>query len=143
MSEYSAPTQFIDLAAQQGLIRSQLDEAIKKVLDHGQYIMGPEVAKLTIPTNEGEVPVRPSFALQLSYEMYIRKKAFELVKEDGHTLSSAMKMARTDTETRTFRFVTPLGVQKGHQSVGASGPTLISLSLSSLAIAMESLEIAM
>ena len=43
MSEYSAPTQFIDLAAQQGLIRSQLDEAIKKVLDHGQYIMGPEV----------------------------------------------------------------------------------------------------
>jgi dTDP-4-amino-4,6-dideoxygalactose transaminase len=43
MSEYSAPTQFIDLVAQQELIRPQLDEAIKKVLDHGQYIMGPEV----------------------------------------------------------------------------------------------------
>ena len=43
MNEYSAPTQFIDLAAQQEQIRSQLDEAIKKVLDHGQYIMGPEV----------------------------------------------------------------------------------------------------
>ena len=43
MSEYSAPTQFIDLAAQQKLIRPQLDAAIKKVLDHGQYIMGPEV----------------------------------------------------------------------------------------------------
>ena len=43
MSEYSAPTQFIDLAAQQGLIRPHLDSAIKKVLDHGQYIMGPEV----------------------------------------------------------------------------------------------------
>tara|TARA_B100000902_G_C27322441_1_gene925646 strand:- start:5504 stop:6634 length:1131 start_codon:yes stop_codon:yes gene_type:complete len=43
MSEYSAPTQFIDLAAQQKLIRSQLEVAIKKVLDHGQYIMGPEV----------------------------------------------------------------------------------------------------
>ena len=43
MSEYSAPTQFIDLAAQQNLIRPQLDAAIKKVLDHGQYIMGPEV----------------------------------------------------------------------------------------------------
>jgi dTDP-4-amino-4,6-dideoxygalactose transaminase len=43
MSEYSAPTQFIDLAAQQTLIRPQLDAAIKKVLDHGQYIMGPEV----------------------------------------------------------------------------------------------------
>jgi dTDP-4-amino-4,6-dideoxygalactose transaminase len=45
MSEYSAPTQFIDLAAQQKLIRPQLDAAIKKVLDHGQYIMGPEVAE--------------------------------------------------------------------------------------------------
>lgn len=43
MSEYSAPTQFIDLAAQQKLIRSQIDAAIKKVLDHGQYIMGSEV----------------------------------------------------------------------------------------------------
>lgn len=43
MSEYSAPTQFIDLAAQQKLIRTQIDAAIKKVLDHGQFIMGPEV----------------------------------------------------------------------------------------------------
>ena len=43
MSEYSAPTQFIDLVAQQEMIRPQLDAAIKRVLDHGQYIMGPEV----------------------------------------------------------------------------------------------------
>ena len=43
MSEYSSPTQFIDLAAQQKLIRPQLEAAILKVLDHGQYIMGPEV----------------------------------------------------------------------------------------------------
>jgi dTDP-4-amino-4,6-dideoxygalactose transaminase len=43
MSEYSAPTKFIDLAAQQKLIRPKIDAAIKKVLDHGQYIMGPEV----------------------------------------------------------------------------------------------------
>lgn len=46
MSEYSAPTQFIDLAAQQKLIRPLLDAAIKRVLDHGQYIMGPEVKTL-------------------------------------------------------------------------------------------------
>jgi dTDP-4-amino-4,6-dideoxygalactose transaminase len=43
MNEYSISTQFIDLAAQQKLIRSRIDKAIKKVLDHGQYIMGPEV----------------------------------------------------------------------------------------------------
>lgn len=43
MSEYSAPLQFIDLAAQQATIRDKLDAAIARVLDHGQYIMGPEV----------------------------------------------------------------------------------------------------
>ena len=43
MSEYSTPLQFIDLAAQQATIRDKLDAAIARVLDHGQYIMGPEV----------------------------------------------------------------------------------------------------
>jgi len=38
--------QFIDLAAQQKRIRSNIEAAIKKVLDHGQYIMGPEVREL-------------------------------------------------------------------------------------------------
>ena len=52
MSEYSAPTQFIDLAAQQKLIRPQLDAAIKKVLDHGQYIMGPEVREFEAQLRE-------------------------------------------------------------------------------------------
>ena len=43
MSEYSAPLQFIDLASQQAKIRPKIDAAIARVLDHGQYIMGPEV----------------------------------------------------------------------------------------------------
>ncbi len=38
--------QFIDLKTQQDRIRPQIDAAIKRVLDHGQYIMGPEVAEL-------------------------------------------------------------------------------------------------
>lgn len=37
---------FIDLAAQQKRIRQELEAAVKTVLDHGQYIMGPEVAVL-------------------------------------------------------------------------------------------------
>ena len=37
---------FIDLKAQQELIRKNIDSNIKKVLDHGQYIMGPEVFEL-------------------------------------------------------------------------------------------------
>ncbi len=37
---------FIDLPAQQQRIRAAIDQRIQKVLDHGQYIMGPEVAEL-------------------------------------------------------------------------------------------------
>ncbi len=37
---------FIDLAAQQFGIRHKLEQRIKAVLDHGNYIMGPEVREL-------------------------------------------------------------------------------------------------
>jgi len=37
---------FIDLAAQQQFIRPKLEKKIHKVLAHGRYIMGPEVAEL-------------------------------------------------------------------------------------------------
>ena len=37
---------FFDLAAQQVVIKRQIDEKISKVLSHGQYILGPEVAEL-------------------------------------------------------------------------------------------------
>ena len=46
MSEYTEKTKFIDLVTQQDRIRPNLEEAIKKVLDHGQYVMGPEVKEL-------------------------------------------------------------------------------------------------
>ena len=35
--------QFIDLKAQQKQIREKVNKRIQKVLDHGKYIMGPEV----------------------------------------------------------------------------------------------------
>jgi len=38
--------QFIDLSAQQRRIRDKIENRIKQVLDHGQYIMGPEVKEL-------------------------------------------------------------------------------------------------
>ena len=37
---------FFDLAAQQAVIKSQIDENIAQVLAHGKYILGPEVAEL-------------------------------------------------------------------------------------------------
>lgn len=38
--------QFIDLKAQYAALKTDIDAAIQQVLDHGQYIMGPEVAQL-------------------------------------------------------------------------------------------------
>tara|TARA_B100001142_G_scaffold242868_1_gene241992 strand:+ start:1372 stop:2490 length:1119 start_codon:yes stop_codon:yes gene_type:complete len=38
--------QFIDLKSQQKQIREKIDLRIKKILDHGKYIMGPEVLEL-------------------------------------------------------------------------------------------------
>ncbi len=40
------PIAFIDLKAQQAAIRPEIDARIKAVLDHGQYINGPEVLEL-------------------------------------------------------------------------------------------------
>ena len=37
---------FIDLKTQQKRIRGKIEENIKKVLDHGKYIMGPEITEL-------------------------------------------------------------------------------------------------
>lgn len=38
--------QFIDLATQQQRIRKDIDRRISNVLEHGKYIMGPEIAEL-------------------------------------------------------------------------------------------------
>ncbi|MDJ0741230.1 MAG: DegT/DnrJ/EryC1/StrS family aminotransferase [Gammaproteobacteria bacterium] len=38
--------QFIDLKSQQQLIRADLDRRIAAILDHGQYILGPEIGEM-------------------------------------------------------------------------------------------------
>lgn len=40
------PIAFIDLPAQQKIIAPELEKAFKQVLEHGQYILGPEVREL-------------------------------------------------------------------------------------------------
>jgi len=38
--------EFIDLKTPYELMKSEVDDRIRKVLEHGQYIMGPEVGEL-------------------------------------------------------------------------------------------------
>lgn len=46
MTRSPDPIPFIDLAAQQARIRERIDAAIARVLAHGAYVMGPEIAAL-------------------------------------------------------------------------------------------------
>ena len=69
------------------------------------------MARLTVPTTQGDQPIRPSFPLLLSYEYQIRVKAFELVNEEGYSLAAALRAARKDSETRSLKFVTPLATE--------------------------------
>ncbi len=39
---------FIDLKSQYGALKTSIDERMQRVLDHGQYIMGPEVKELEL-----------------------------------------------------------------------------------------------
>ena len=55
----SKPIDFIDLAAQQDRLRPQLERNIHRVLHHGQYILGPEVAPAPKP-NPCKSPPPPS-----------------------------------------------------------------------------------
>ena len=40
------PIEFIDLKTQRDRVRTQVEEGWRRVIDHGQYIMGPEVGEL-------------------------------------------------------------------------------------------------
>lgn len=40
------PIEFVDLGAQRRRIGARMDEAIRRVVDHGRFILGPEVAEL-------------------------------------------------------------------------------------------------
>ena len=47
MAGDAAPTiNFIDLVAQRRALGTRVDDAVKRVLEHGQFIMGPEVGRL-------------------------------------------------------------------------------------------------
>ena len=37
---------FIDLKSQYRALKREIDERIQRVLDHGQYILGPEIGEL-------------------------------------------------------------------------------------------------
>ena len=53
---------FIDLKTQYKTLKASIDARIQKVLDHGQYVLGPEVARARAaasrPTSARSTPSR-------------------------------------------------------------------------------------
>ena len=65
------------------------------------------------------VPV--PWTVVMNYEMEIRKKAFELVREEGFTLKRALQAAMTHEETRSLHFTIHLtlgGRRQGREDPG-------------------------
>ena len=44
--------EFIDLKSQYSFLKAEIDAGIQRVLDHGQYILGPEVADLELQLSQ-------------------------------------------------------------------------------------------
>jgi UDP-2-acetamido-2-deoxy-ribo-hexuluronate aminotransferase len=44
--------EFIDLKSQYSILKKEIDAGIQRVLDHGQYILGPEVAELELQLSQ-------------------------------------------------------------------------------------------
>ena len=55
--------EFIDLKQQQKLIRKNVDKRIAKVLDHGQYIQGPEIKTDVVPAEIAQATERLEIAV--------------------------------------------------------------------------------
>lgn len=130
---------FIDLVAQQNQIRTNIDEAIAKVLDHGQYVLGPEVAaleeelksytgaydvitcangtdalKLCLMTKElgpDDVVFVPSFTFAATAEMIAETRAAPFfVDVDPHTFNMCPRsLQRAVTEAQRQK-LTPKGI---------------------------------
>ena len=78
----------------------------------GKYILGSKVMRLTAKIEDKygrSTTVTPPFELCLQYSDEIRKKAYELVREEGAGLSAALMLAVKCTETRELHFSTPFG----------------------------------
>jgi hypothetical protein len=82
-------------------------------LNFVDYILSKKVNGLEV----NGVLISPAWNITLGYELACRQKAFELVREDGHTLKSAMLAVTKDTELKELYFTTPIAIG----SRGASG----------------------
>ena len=78
------PIPFVDLAAQSRLLRPEVDRRIAAVLDHGRYVMGPEVEELELEL--GRLGGAPAVAVSSGSDaLLIALLALEVGRAEGVT----------------------------------------------------------
>ena len=74
------------------------------------YLLGEHCWMLIARDNEGHTIVSPNWKLVLRYELAIRKKAYNLMNDDGTPFIQAMEIACKDSLTKDRAFITPLAI---------------------------------
>lgn len=106
---------FIDLKAQYQALRKDIDLAIQTVLDHGQYVMGPEITKLeekmahfvgtkhAITCSSGtDASVMAMMALGIGYGDEVIVPAFSFIATAESVLLVGATPVYVDVDPRTF-----------------------------------------
>ena len=75
-----------------------------------EYLFGPKCMKLlSAPLGLSKQRITPSWDVLYNFQHEIRPKAYELVREEGHTLKDALAAAMKDTEVRELHFTSAFG----------------------------------
>ena len=76
---------------------------------HVDYIVGDKVMKLKATDSEGsdDTYLHPSFEQVMVYCFEVRKRAYELVRDDGFSMKEALVAARKDEEVKNLHLIVP------------------------------------
>ena len=89
---------------------------------YADFLLGEKCYNLVIPsvTASSTTPVKPPWSVILHYELQLRKRAFQLVRENGTRIDDALTEAMKDAELKEVHFTSPLalmGPQKRRQDI--------------------------
>jgi hypothetical protein len=90
---------------------------------YASYLLGEHCWMLIARDNEGHTIASPNWKLVIKYELAIRKKAYNLMNDEGTPFLQAMEMACKDSLTKDRAFITPLAISAAaakHVEIGSS-----------------------
>ena len=71
------------------------------------YVLGNKVHLLNLNADTSTTPLSPPWNIVLAYELRMRKRVFERIREEGVTLVDAVQDVVKDAELRELHFITP------------------------------------